>query len=99
VVKLVDAEDSKSSDRKVMPVQVRPPAPELNQGVNLHWVNSFFLWKRANCAQVVPAERIEVGGVPVRDHLQVVVADNVVAVEVEAGFVAEIIMANRSITD
>jgi hypothetical protein len=27
VVKLVDAEDSKSSGRKVMPVQVRPPAP------------------------------------------------------------------------
>jgi hypothetical protein len=27
VVKLVDAEDSKSSDRKVMSVRFRPPAP------------------------------------------------------------------------
>ena len=47
-----------------------------------------FFWKRANCAQIVPAERIEVCGMLRGGHFQVVVADDVVAVEDGPRFVA-----------
>jgi hypothetical protein len=42
VVKLVDAEDSKSSDRKVMSVRFRPPAPKLYQEV-AEFAASFYI--------------------------------------------------------
>ena len=41
VVKLVDAEDSKSSERKFVSVQFRPPAPKKIKGLAI-WVNPFF---------------------------------------------------------
>jgi len=47
-----------------------------------------FFWKRANCARIVPAERIEVGGPLGGGHFQVVAADDVVAVENRLCFVA-----------
>ena len=37
VVKLVDAEDSKSSGGNSMPVQFRPPVPVANKGFGVIW--------------------------------------------------------------
>ena len=42
VVKLVDAEDSKSSGRKSMRVRFPPPAPNKNQRSLPFWVTPFF---------------------------------------------------------
>jgi hypothetical protein len=47
-----------------------------------------FFWKRANCAQIVPAERIEVSGLLCGGHFQIVIADDVVAVKNRSRFVA-----------
>ena len=43
VVKLVDAEDSKSSDRKVVRVRFSPPAPEKKPGRNQAGLFEFVL--------------------------------------------------------
>jgi hypothetical protein len=43
VVKLVDAEDSKSSARKGMSVRFRPPAPHNINGLSIILDNPFFL--------------------------------------------------------
>ncbi len=51
---MVDAVDSKSTDREIVPVRFRPPVPVIKQEVSQHWPPPFFMEKSAIVPETVP---------------------------------------------